>query len=88
MSTPSQTVRLVERDGRARYWLGDRPVNGGDPIDLCFGGGWVTGRFEWTGARVERPRFHYSISLVAQGRVVEGDLELPEGAVVRWPGSS
>jgi hypothetical protein len=88
MSTLSQTFRLVERDGRAKYWLGDRPVNGGDPIDLCFSGGWVTGRFEWTGVLAERPRFHYSIALVVNGCVVKGDLVLPEGAVVRWPGGA
>lgn len=81
------TFQLIERDGRAKYWLDGRPLNGGDPIDLCFAGGWVTGRFEWTSVIAERPRFHYSISLVVHGRVVEGDLEIPEGAVVRWPGA-
>jgi hypothetical protein len=34
--------------------------------------GWpVTGRFEWIGDASELPRFHYSITLLGEGRVHE-----------------
>lgn len=79
------TLELVERFGRMRYRIGERGVTGGEPIDLCFSGGWVTGRFEWSGEAHERPNFHYSIELLGEGRVAEGVLAIPEDAVVRWP---
>jgi hypothetical protein len=85
MSTPRQTLELVERLGRMRYRLGERVIRGGDVVALCFSGGWVTGRFEWTGEPQERPPFHYSLELLGEGRVAEGVMEIPEGAVLRWP---
>jgi hypothetical protein len=78
-----QTLELFERHGRPRYRIGERTLTGGEVIALCFSGGWVTGRFEWSGDAHERPRFHYSIELLGEGRVAQGDFELPEGAVVR-----
>lgn len=85
MRSDGETLHLIERHGRIRHYLAGRVVQGGDPIDLCFSGGWVTGRYEWSGATHELPRFHYSIELMAEGKVVEGTLEIPEGAVLRWP---
>lgn len=76
---------LVERNGRLRYRIDDRVLSGGTPVDLCFSGGWVTGRFEWSGDAHERPRFHYSIELLGEGAVETGSIEIPDGAVVRWP---
>ena len=51
---------------------------------LCFSGGWVTGRFEWNGELGEGPRFSCSIELDG-GRVAEHSLEIPDGALMRWP---
>lgn len=76
-------LELRERNGRCKHWLLDRPVNGGDPLQLCFSGGWVTGRYEWSGADTP-PRFHFSVE-VGAGRVWESSFELPEGALLRWP---
>jgi hypothetical protein len=85
MERDSGTLELVNRSGRWKYSLGGRLVSGGQPLDLCFSGGWVTGRFEWSGDAAERPRFHYSIALLGEGRVHEDSFVLPENAVMRWP---
>jgi len=87
MRTAAETLELITRNGRLRYQLAGRVVTGSDLIDLCFSGGWVTGRYEWRGDLGERPRFHYSIEMMAEGRVTEGTIEIPEGAVLRWPPS-
>jgi hypothetical protein len=79
------TLELLNRGGRLKYYLAGRPVSGGDPIDLCFSGGWVTGRFEWNGDGHVPPEFHFSITLLGEGRVHEASFVLPEGAIVRWP---
>jgi hypothetical protein len=67
-----------------RHYLDDRIVNGGEPIEICFSGGWVVGRYE-RGPDPERPSFHCSIER-AGGGVAELVIEIPEGALVRWPG--
>jgi hypothetical protein len=85
MPGAGQTLQLIVRSGRAKHYLDGRPVNGGDPIDLCFSGGWVTGRYEWSGEPNVPPCFHYSLELIAEGRVAPGILAIPEGAVLRWP---
>jgi hypothetical protein len=69
--------------GGPRYYIAGRPVPGGSVVQMCFSGGWVTGRFEWSGDCAERPRFHCSLE-VEQGGVVEHSLEIPEGALMRW----
>ncbi|HWO13986.1 MAG TPA: hypothetical protein VNN80_30995 [Polyangiaceae bacterium] len=38
----------------------ERTLNDGDPVQLCFSGGWVTGRYEWSGDDAA-PRFHFSV---------------------------
>lgn len=78
------SLELRERAGRWRHFLLGRPVHGGDPIELCFSGGWVTGRYEWDGTE-QAPRFFFSLEL-GGGRVWESSFELPEGALLRWPG--
>ena len=80
-----ESGRLVlrERGGRSRYYLLTRPLNGGDVVELCFSGGWVAGRFEWSGLP-HAPRFHFSVEL-GGGRVWESSFELPEDALLRWP---
>ncbi len=67
-----------------RYHLSGRLVSGGATVALCFSGGWVTGRFEWSGDPAEPPSFSASIEL-AGGGVAEHRLPLPEGALLRWP---
>jgi hypothetical protein len=79
---------LVARNGRVKHHLAGRPLHGGDPVDLCFSGGWVTGRYEWSGDVSEPPRFHYSLELAGEGRVAEGAFDLPEGALLRWPSTT
>lgn len=78
------SLQLRERAGRSQHWLLGRPVHGGDPIELCFSGGWVTGRYEGGGPE-QAPRFFFSVEL-GGGRVWESSLELPDGALLRWPG--
>ena len=71
-----------EQHSNGRYCLAGRPINGGDTIELCISGGWITGRFEWT-PEDELPTFHFSIELV-RGQAPLSIL-LPEGARLRWP---
>lgn len=65
-----------------RWFLDDRPLSGGDVVQVCCSGGWLTGRFEWSAGVNAPPSLHFSIELGA-GRVAERVLELPEGALLR-----
>jgi hypothetical protein len=78
-------LELRERGGRSKHWLLGRAVNGGDPLELCCSGGWIIGRYECAGGEAA-PRFHFSVELAGGGRVWESSFELPEGALLRWPG--
>lgn len=80
----SHRLELRERARRWQHFLLGRPVHGGDPIELCFSGGWVTGRHEWAGPE-HAPRLFFSVEL-GGGRGWESWLELPEGALLSWPG--
>jgi hypothetical protein len=82
----ASAFQRTERDGRVKYELAGRAVQGGDVVELCFSGGWVTGSFEWSGGGNDVPCFHYSIELMTDGEVVRGSLEIPVGAAMRWPG--
>lgn len=80
-------ARVLElRNGPAgiRHYLADRLLNGGDPIQLCFSGGWVTGRYERSSDHPERAFFHCSIER-AGGMTTDHMVELPDDALVRWP---
>jgi len=81
-----QTRSLELRDGASgpRYYLANRPVPGASVVDMCFSGGWVTGRVEWSGDPTDRPRFFCSIELDGGG-VEEHVVEIPERALLRWP---
>lgn len=81
---PAGTLELRERGGRSKHWLLDRTVHGGDPLELCCSGGWLVGRYEWSGGEAA-PRFHFSVELMGGGRVWESSFELPDGALLRWP---
>ena len=78
------TIELRAGASGLRYYLADRPVHGGDTLQLCFSGGWVTGRYEWNADPSERPRFHCSIELEG-GEVEECSIPIPEGALLRRP---
>lgn len=80
MNEPT-TLRLVPARGAVRYALDDRVLGGGDLIELCCSGGWLTGRFEWDGDVAEPPRFFFSIECV--GGVAQQSLAIPENALVR-----
>ncbi len=67
-----------------RYYLGERALSGGDVLQLCISGGWVTGRYEYDPGIQPHPRFHFSIELDG-GSQSQQAIELPEGALVRWP---
>jgi hypothetical protein len=84
MSDPADTLELRTGPSGPRYHLAGRPVTGGAPVQLCFSGGWVTGRFEWTREYAEAPKFHASIELEG-GKVHALAFDLPEGALLRWP---
>jgi hypothetical protein len=80
MPSATGTLRLVTAQGTQRYALLDKVISGGDILELCCSGGWITGRFEWdTG-----PTFFFSIE-VEGGKVAQQSLPLPDGALLRWP---
>jgi len=80
----SASLVIVHAQGVARYSLLDRPLSGGDIVQLCCSGGWITGRFEWDGDVGAPPHFYFSIELEGGG-VAQQRLPLPDGALMRWP---
>lgn len=72
-------LRFGVAQGSTRYFLGDRPLNGGDVVELCCSGGWLKGRFEWSD---EGAWFHFSIEL-GGGGVAEHSLSIPDRALLR-----
>jgi hypothetical protein len=83
MSGRAKSLELRDGAGGFRYYLAGKPVDGASVMQLCFSGGWITGRFEWSGNPTGRPRFHCSIELDGGG-VEEHSLEIPERALLRW----
>lgn len=77
-----ETLKLAESFSGLRYTLHGKPLHGGDTLALCFSGGWVVGRFEWSSDPAERPRFHCSIELEG-GEVEPFDIPIPERALLR-----
>jgi hypothetical protein len=82
MSRMSGTLSVVQAQGTQRYALLGRVVSGGSVLELCCSGGWLTGRFEQDADKA--PTFYFSIELEG-GRVSQQAIELPEGALLRWP---
>ncbi len=80
----SASLVIGHAQGTARYFLMERPLSGGDILQLCCAGGWVTGRFEWSGDVDAPPHFYFSIQLQGGG-VSQQRLSLPAGALLRWP---
>ena len=81
------SLRTGIAQGSTRYFLDDRALSGGDIVQLCCSGGWLTGRFEWDAANGGTPMFFFSIEIEG-GDVDQRSLELPEGAILRWPPTS
>ena len=75
-------LRPGRAQGADRWFLDDRPLSGGDVVQLCCSGGWLTGRFECDSGGA--PTFYFSIELGA-GRIEQQKLVLPEGALLRRP---
>ena len=82
-SSPS-TLRLASTQSGLRYFLLERPLRGGDVVQLCCSGGWLTGRFEWDMGAEGGPRFFFSIELHGGG-IEQHSLPIPEGALLRRP---
>ncbi|HLV65345.1 MAG TPA: hypothetical protein VKY73_06015 [Polyangiaceae bacterium] len=76
------TLEMVMTANGLRYALHGKPLFGGDTVALCFSGGWVVGRFEWTSDPAAPPRFHCSIELEGGG-VEPFDFPLPERALLK-----
>jgi hypothetical protein len=84
MTTSSGSLQLGHAQGAPRYFLLERPVQGGDIVQLCTSGGWVTGRFEWDAGMGGVPTFYFSVELDGGG-VAELSFPIPERALLRWP---
>ena len=84
MSSEGTPLRLGTAQGSARWFAGDRALNGGDIVQLCCSGGWLTGRFECDAGTNDAPTFFFSIEL-GGGRVEQQKIVLPEGALLRRP---
>lgn len=82
MSDEGAPLRRGRAQGTERWFIDDRPLHGGDIVQLCCSGGWLTGRFECDSGTGDAPTFYFSIELGA-GRVDQQKLTLPEGALLR-----
>lgn len=68
--------------GTVRWFVGDRPLHGGEIVQVCCSGAWLTGRFECDSGTRDEPTFFFSLEL--EGGVQEQQkLVLPEGALIR-----
>ncbi len=75
-------LRLGHAQGAPRWLLEDKPLVGGDVVQLCCSGGWLTGRFECDAGTGNAPTFFFTIE-IAGGRVEPRSLVLPDGALLR-----
>jgi hypothetical protein len=82
MTSPAGSLRLGRAQGAERFFLLDRPIGGGDVVQLCASGGWLTGRFEWDAGGA--PKFYFSVELEGGG-VAQLHFPIPERALLRWP---
>jgi len=80
----SGSLQIGHAQGAPRYFLLGRPLSGGDIVQVCCSGGWITGRFEWDGDAEGPPSFYFSIELDGGG-IAQQRLALPERALMRWP---
>jgi hypothetical protein len=83
MSSPTGSLRLGRAQGADRFFLLDRPISGGDVVQMCASGGWITGRFEWDAGVGGVPTFYFSVELDGGG-VAQLHFPIPERALLRW----
>lgn len=84
MASSAGSLELGRAQGQERYFLVGRPVSGGDVVQICASGGWLTGRFEWDAGEGRAPTFYFSVELDGGG-VAQLHLVIPERALLRWP---
>jgi hypothetical protein len=84
MSTSSGSLTLGRAQGAERYFLLGKAVTGGDIVQLCASGGWITGRFECDSGTGGVPTFFFSVELDGGG-VAQLQFPVPERALLRWP---
>ncbi len=82
MSNDGAPLQSGAAHGRLRWFLNDRPLDGGTIVQLCCSGGWLTGRFECDSGTGDAPTFFFSIEL-GGGELSQQKLALPEGALLR-----
>jgi hypothetical protein len=83
MTAPAGSLRLGRAQGAERFILVGRPLSGGDVIQICASGGWITGRFEWDAGSGGPPMFYVSIELEGGG-VEQLRFAIPDKALLRW----
>lgn len=84
MTEVSGSLSLGRAAGAERYFLLDRAIRGGDIVQLCASGGWITGRYEWDPGSSRPPTFYFSVELDGGG-VEQLSFPIPERALLRWP---
>jgi hypothetical protein len=84
MSMSASSLKLGHAQGADRFFLLERPVSGGDIVQMCASGGWITGRFEWDTGQGGAPTFYFSVELEGGG-VAQLQFPIPERALLRWP---
>lgn len=82
MTNQSWPLLPISAHGTTRWSLGDRPLRGGDIVQICCSGAWLTGRFECDSGTGDQPKFFFSIEL-GGGEVDQQKIVLPEGALMR-----
>ncbi len=82
MSPPAASMRLGRAQGAHWYFLRDRPISGGDVVQMCTSGGWIMGRFDWDSGVGGVPTFYFSVELDGGG-VALLHFPIPERALLR-----
>lgn len=75
-------LELVRQTSGLRHVLAGREVHAGDGLELQLEtGAWVVGRYEWSFREGTRPLLF--VGIAGGGQV---SFEVPEAALMRWPG--
>ena len=82
--TTSGSLTLGRSQGAEHYFLLGRALHGGDIVQLCTSGGWLTGRFEHDHGEGGLPTFFFSVELDGGG-IAQLHFPLPDRALLRWP---
>lgn len=79
---PSSSLKFAQVQGSGRYVLLDKVVHGGELLEMCTSGGWLTGRYECDAGTGDVPTLFFSVELDGGG-VTQLHLPIPEGALLR-----